>query len=87
MKRAGGITLVDVMHEVTGKPRRELKRIIFKAVRERCPLHTFEQVRFDGELVWQCSACKWKPTRGQLEAYEQGLTHGRKYASGGGRIK
>lgn len=88
----GAISLVELLHEVSGRPRAQLRAALAKTLgadsaRARCPLHHLTLTKSPLGSVWKCTSCGWVPTELQLVAYEQGLAHGRANQSGGGRTR
>jgi len=86
----GAVSLVELLHEVSGRPRAQLRDALAKAVRSagnraRCPLHKFELTKTPLGTVWKCISCGWLPTQLERLAYEQGLAHGQTSAGGGAK--
>lgn len=82
--------MVELMHEVTGEPRADMRALLARAEEKakrvaRCDLHELRRVQTKTGPGWQCHKCEWTPTAEQLRSYEQGLAHGRKHSTGGGR--
>lgn len=86
----GALSLVELLHQATGGKRSELRPIVAAmgnpATISKCALHKFKEVKTPLGSLWKCVNCGRMLTRAQLDAYEQGLAHGRANASGGGRF-
>lgn len=79
-------SLAEVLFELPGGPSTlaEADQIVEQAqarlrARQECTLHVFS-----GNFN-RCEHCGWKPLHIEVTAYEQGLAHGRKNPTGGGR--